>query len=58
MRAAIVGIAFSTRDRQARYVPVGHEGTDGGNDLLSGATAPLQIDRRTALERLHAAARR
>ena len=26
MRAAIVGIAFSTADRQARYVPLGHEG--------------------------------
>jgi DNA polymerase-1 len=54
MRAAIVGVAFSARDRQARYVPVGHEGSDGGNDLLSGATAPLQLDRRTALERLRA----
>mgnify|MGYP003694158357 CR=1 FL=1 len=54
MRAAIVGLAFSARDRQARYVPVGHEGSDGGNDLLSGATAPLQLDRRTALERLRA----
>ena len=54
MRAAIVGVAFSARDRQARYVPVGHEGSDGGNDLLSGATAPVQLDRRTALERLRA----
>src|SRR5947207_6878571 len=54
MRAAIVGLAFSARDRQARYVPVGHEGSDGGNDLLSGAAAPLQLDRRTALERLRA----
>jgi DNA polymerase-1 len=54
MRAAIVGLAFSARDRQARYVPVGHLGSDGGNDLLSGATAPLQLDRRTALERLRA----
>jgi DNA polymerase-1 len=54
MRAAIVGLAFSVRDRQARYVPVGHEGSDGGNDLLSGATAPLQLDPRTALERLRA----
>jgi DNA polymerase-1 len=54
MRAAIVGVAFSTRDRQARYVPVGHEGSDDGNDLLSGVTAPLQLDRRTALERLRA----
>ena len=52
MRAAIVGLAFSARDRQARYVPVGHEGSDGGNDLLSGTSAPLQLDRRMALERL------
>ena len=52
MRAAIVGLAFSARDRQARYVPVGHEGSVGGNDLLSGTSAPLQLDRRTALERL------
>jgi DNA polymerase-1 len=53
MRASIVGLAFSTRDRQASYVPVGHEGADGGgHDLLSGAGAPDQLDRQTALERL------
>ena len=53
MRASIVGLAFSARDRQARYVPVGHEGADGGgNDLLSGASAPDQLDRRSTLERL------
>jgi DNA polymerase I len=52
MRASIVGLSFSARDRQARYVPVGHEGSHLGNDLLSGASAPLQLDRRTALERL------
>jgi DNA polymerase-1 len=44
MRARIVGIAFATRDRQARYVPVGHENSDSIGDLLSGATAPTQLD--------------
>jgi DNA polymerase I len=52
MRASIVGMSFSTRDREARYVPLGHEGQDGGSDLLSGADAPEQLDRRTALEHL------
>ena len=33
------------RDRQARYVPLGHEGAEGGgDDLLAGASAPEQID--------------
>ena len=52
MRAAIVGLAFSVRDRQARYVPLGHEGGDSNNDLLSGASAPAQIPRTAALEQL------
>jgi len=52
MRAAIVGLAFSVRDRQARYVPLGHEGGDSNNDLLSGASAPAQIPRAAALEQL------
>ena len=52
MRAAIVGLAFSVRDRQARYVPLGHEGGDSNNDLLSGASAPAQIARTAALEQL------
>jgi len=51
MRAAVVGIACSTADRQARYVPLGHEG-GGGADLLSAAAGPQQIDRRAALDRL------
>ncbi len=51
MRAAIVGIAFSTADRQARYIPLGHEGLGGGHDLLAGP-APAQMDRREALDRL------
>jgi DNA polymerase-1 len=51
MTAAIVGIAFSTADRQARYVPLGHEGASGGGDLLAGVDA-AQLDRRAALDRL------
>ena len=52
MRANIVGIAFSTRDRQARYLPLGHESGDTTGDLLSGASAPPQIEARVALDRL------
>jgi DNA polymerase-1 len=53
MRANIVGLAFSARDRQARYVPLGHEGEDSaGTDLLSGASMPEQLERQPALERL------
>jgi DNA polymerase I len=53
MRADIVGIAFSTAERQARYVPLGHEGEDGGGgDLLAAAGAPAQPDRRGALAKL------
>jgi len=51
MTAEIVGVAFSTADRQARYLPLGHEGAAGGGDLLAGADAS-QVDRRAALERL------
>lgn len=51
MRAAIVGVAVSTADRQARYVPLGHE-DGGGGDLLSSATGPPQVERRAALDRL------
>jgi len=52
MRAAIVGLAFSTADRQARYVPVGHQGGGpGGGDLLSEA-GPPQIEASAALDRL------
>jgi DNA polymerase I len=52
MRAAIVGIAFSTNDRQARYVPVGHRSADTSGDLLATASAPQQLDRPAALERI------
>jgi DNA polymerase-1 len=53
MRAAVVGLAFSTQDRQARYLPLGHEGEDGGDaDLLSAGTAPVQVARNLALARL------
>ena len=50
MRAAIVGVSFSTADRQARYVPLRH-GNGGGGDLLSDPAA-LQLNPDTALERL------
>jgi len=53
MRADIVGIAFSTADRTARYLPLGHQSEEGGNgDLLAAAGAPPQPDRRTALAKL------
>ncbi len=52
MRASIVGLAFSVRDRQARYAPLGHEGADTSADLLSGASAPAQLDRAAALGQL------
>ena len=52
MRAGIVGIAVSTADREARYVPLGHAGDDDAGDLLSAATAPSQLPERVALDRL------
>jgi DNA polymerase I len=51
-RAAIVGIAFSTADRSASYVPLGHEADDDGGDLLSAAARPAQLDSTETLERL------
>ena len=51
MRASAVGVAFSTADRQARYVPLGHEGS-GGGDLLSAAPVMDQVERDVALARL------
>ena len=52
MRSAIVGIAFSTRDRHARYLPLAHESGDTSGDLLASAAAPPQVDRSAALARL------
>jgi DNA polymerase-1 len=52
MRAGIVGLAFSTADREARYVPAGHIGEDTGHDLLSGASAPEQLPLRAVLDTL------
>jgi DNA polymerase-1 len=51
MLAAIVGVSFSTADRQARYVPLGHEGVGGSQDLLAGPV-PQQMESQPALERL------
>ena len=48
MRAAIIGIAFSTADRQARYVPIGHQAEGGSPDLLSG-DGPEQLPLRDVL---------
>jgi DNA polymerase I len=42
VRASLIGLVFSTEPRQARYVPLGHEGFAGGTSL----------DRATALELL------
>jgi DNA polymerase-1 len=52
MRAQIVGLAFSVKDRQARYVPLGHRNGDTSGDLLASASAPAQLDAATALARL------
>ena len=51
-RARIVGIAFSTRERHARYLPLGHENGDSSGDLLASASAPTQVDAAPALGRL------
>jgi DNA polymerase-1 len=60
MRGAIVGIAFSTGARHARYVPLGHESQEGPpkgghyelGDLLTAASVPDQLGRDEALARL------
>jgi DNA polymerase-1 len=52
MRATIVGMSFSHGARQARYVPVGHEGPDTRGDLLDAAAPSVQIARAAVLERL------
>jgi DNA polymerase-1 len=52
MRSGIVGLAFATADRRARYVPLGHEAQDTAADLLAAASAPPQVPRTLALERL------
>jgi DNA polymerase-1 len=51
MRAAVVGIAFSSAERHARYVPLGHGGTGGDGDLLADPTT-AQVARGPALDRL------
>ena len=57
VRAPIVGFTLTVADRQAAYVPVGHESGDAGGDLLSAASRPDQLELTTVLERLEAAAR-
>jgi DNA polymerase-1 len=51
-RAHIVGVAFSTREREARYVPLGHVNNDISGDLLASASAPAQVSIEAALSRL------
>jgi DNA polymerase-1 len=52
VRADIVGFTFTVADRQASYVPVGHESGDGGGDLLSAASRPDQLEVTAVLDRL------
>jgi DNA polymerase I len=52
MRSAIVGIAISTRDRQGRYIPIGHRGDGERDDLLAGAASPTQLDAALVLRAL------
>ena len=52
VRAEIVGFTFTVADRQAAYVPVGHESGDGGGDLLSAASRPEQVDVLSVVSRL------
>jgi DNA polymerase-1 len=51
LRAAIVGIAFSIANRQAWYVPLGHDGMGHNGDLLAGPVAH-QLSPNEALDRL------
>jgi DNA polymerase-1 len=52
VRAPIVGVSVSLADKQAAYVPVGHENGDSSNDLLSTATRPSQLELTMVLDRL------
>jgi len=52
VQGSIVGICVSMEDRQASYIPVGHEGGAGGGDLLSAAARPDQLGLETVLARL------
>jgi DNA polymerase-1 len=52
VRAEIVGFTFTVADRQASYVPVGHESGDAGGDLLSAASRPDQLELLTVVSRL------
>ena len=52
MRAEIVGLSFSRQERHAQYLPLGHGGDEDSGDLLAAATAPAQVNRREAFERL------
>ena len=51
-RAHIVGIAFSTGEHEARYLPLGHVNSDTTGDLLASASAPAQLNVEAAIDRL------
>ena len=57
MRASIVGIAFSTADRRARYLPLGHAGAGRRGSAVERHCAAAG-GAGAALERLATAARR
>jgi DNA polymerase-1 len=44
MQASVVGVAVSTADHWARYIPLGHGGPAGGGDLLSASSRPEQLE--------------
>ena len=53
MQSTLLGIAVSTADHWARYIPLGHGGEDvGGGDLLSVSTRPDQLELDATLGRL------
>ena len=52
MQAPIVGLAVSTADYWARYIPVGHGGAAEGGDLLSVSSRPEQPELESVLAAL------
>ena len=52
MRADIVGLAFSIRDREASYVPIGGGSGNAADDLLGEASPSVDLKGRDALARL------
>ncbi|MBM3777333.1 MAG: DNA polymerase I [Acidimicrobiia bacterium] len=52
VRSRLLGFAFSTAARQARYVPVGHDGAAASGGLLDTADRPEQLDAAAVLARV------